>query len=84
MGGFYAYLMRHPKRFLALLLLITAALAVPAARIRIDSSVEGLIMEEDPDRVFFDRVKEIFGNDEILVVRWWTRRRYSTPRAFKR
>lgn len=68
MNTFYAFLLKHPKLFLAVFTLITAAFAVPASRIRIDSSVEGLMVEADPDRIFFDRVREIFGNDEVLVV----------------
>jgi hypothetical protein len=68
MRTFYGFLLRYPKLVLAILLLVTAALAVPAARIRIDSSIEGLMLESDPDRVFFDGVREIFGNDEVLVV----------------
>ena len=68
MRAFYGFLLNHPKLVLAVLFLITAALAVPAARIRIDSSIEGLMLEGDPDRVFFDGVREIFGNDEVLVV----------------
>jgi len=68
MRTFYGFLLNHPKSILVLLILITAALAVPASRIRIDSSIEGLMLEADPDRVFFDGVREIFGNDEVLVV----------------
>jgi predicted RND superfamily exporter protein len=68
MGAFYAFLLKHPKLVLAVFILITAAFAVPASRIRIDSSVEGLMLETDPDRVFFDHMREIFGNDEVLVI----------------
>ena len=68
MNAFYAFLLKYPKTWLALLLLITVVLTLPAARIRIDSSIEGLMLEDDPDRVFFDQVREIFGNDEVLVV----------------
>ena len=68
MNSFYSYLMGQPKRILALLIVLTGLLAIFAARIRIDSPWEGLIVEGDPDRLFFDEVREQFGNDEVLVV----------------
>jgi len=68
MKTFYSYLMENPKRILGLLLLVTVLLAVFAARIQIESSWEGLIVEGDPDRIFFDKAREQFGNDEVLVL----------------
>jgi len=68
MKAIYSYLMAYPKSFLGLLLVITVALAFSAMKIQLESAQEGLMIKDDPDRLFFDQVREIFGNDEVLVL----------------
>ncbi|MEX2207626.1 MAG: MMPL family transporter [Myxococcota bacterium] len=58
----------HPRTVLALLALATLVFAVGATRLRVDSSIESMIVEHDPDRLAFDRWKELFGSDEVVSI----------------
>jgi len=48
--------------------LITLALAWQLPRLEIDASNEGLMLERDPARQYYEQVKATFGSDELTVV----------------
>jgi uncharacterized protein len=48
--------------------LITLALAWQLPRLEIDASNEGLMLERDPARQYYDQVTATFGSDELTVV----------------
>jgi predicted RND superfamily exporter protein len=55
----------------ALTLVAVAGIVDPRSgepRIHLDPSLNRLMPEHDPQRVFYDRVRQIFGSDETLVV----------------
>src|SRR5205814_7269275 len=52
----------------ALFALITIALASQLPRLQIDASNEGLMLERDPARQYYEQVKATFGSDELTVV----------------
>jgi hypothetical protein len=58
----------YPKTSLILLLAATvlAALAIP--RTQFDSSIRSFIMADDKDYDLYNRYKEVFGQDDILVI----------------
>ena len=57
-----------PRITLAVMLAITAVLGVYASRIRVDSSIENLLPADDPDKRYYNDVKEVFGDEEISVI----------------
>jgi predicted RND superfamily exporter protein len=59
---------RHAGAVLLGFAAAAAALAAPAARVRIDASLENFMMEDDPERIRNREIKRQFSNDEILVV----------------
>jgi len=58
----------HPRAYLCFLILTTLILGFFYARLPVDTSVESLIIENDPDLAFYEEFKDQFGEDEFLVV----------------
>lgn len=61
-------LFARPRTYLLLLVLITAFFGYFYAKLPVDTSVESLIIENDPDLAFYEAFKQQFGEDEFLVV----------------
>ncbi len=59
---------RRPRTWLAVLLLLTLVAAAGIPQVRFDSSLESLTVPDDPARVFYAEMKEVFGSEEIGVV----------------
>ena len=53
---------------IALALALTAGAASQLSKMRIDTSFEGVFDEEDPARVTYDRFREQFGRDTMILV----------------
>jgi uncharacterized protein len=68
MARVYSFIVDRPKSVLFLLLLITAFLAYHARNIRLDSSVDSLLPKGDPERQYYNEVRQLFGSDEIGVI----------------
>ncbi len=64
----YHLIVHRPKIVLFLLLLVTLFFAYHARNIRLDGSVESLLPKDDPDKEYYDGVRQIFGSDEIGVI----------------
>jgi uncharacterized protein len=58
----------HPRLYIAFLVLLTGFFGYFYANLPVDTSVESLIIENDPDLAFYEDFKEQFGEDEFLVV----------------
>jgi len=58
----------RPAAAAALFILITIGLAAQIPRLQIDDSNEGFMLEQDPARQYYERVKTTFGSDELTVV----------------
>jgi predicted RND superfamily exporter protein len=65
----------HPGVVLALVILLTAAavhgivdLRSGELRLRVDPAIERLLPEGDDERLFYDRAKQRFGNDQLLLL----------------
>jgi hypothetical protein len=63
-----AFSLYAPKLTAAVILAITAALGFYAQSYRIDSSMEMLLAEGDPDRAYYAEVERIFGSEEVTMV----------------
>ncbi len=68
MNRLLAVPIRAPRSTLAVLVLITAVLGFYARSIRVDSAIENLLPADDPDRVYYDGVREAFGNEEATLI----------------
>jgi len=69
-------LFKYPKSILSIIIIITIGCAFLYSKLPVETSVESLIMEDDPDLLFYNTFKEQFGEDEFLVVG------FSEPRIF--
>ncbi len=62
------FIYRYPFLYLAVLVLLTGFFGYYYATLPTETSVESLVIDDDPDLVFYESFKEQFGEDEILVV----------------
>lgn len=68
MERIYHLIVYRPKSVLVVLLLLTSVFAYHAQHIRLDSSVESLLPEDDPENQYYKEVRALFGSDEVGVV----------------
>jgi uncharacterized protein len=64
----YSLIVGKPKIILFSLLLITAFFAYHARDIRLDSTVDSLLPKNDPEKQYYNEVRQLFGSDEIGVI----------------
>ena len=83
MGRLYRAIARRPKAILAATALLTALLAIPASRIRLDASVTTLLAAGDPEAGYHERIRREFGSDEVGVVAIFADDVYA-PKALER
>lgn len=68
MEQLYLLVVNRPKTLLLLLFLLTCVFGVYAKDIRLDSSVESLLSQDNPDSQYYAEVRHLFGSDEVGVV----------------
>ncbi len=68
MSRLLLWVVDHPLLAGGLLALATLALALPISRLELDTSAEGLMVEKDPARQYYEKAKTRFGNDTLTVV----------------
>ena len=68
MERLYLLVVNRPKTLLLLLFLLTCVFGVYAKDIRLDSSVESLLSQNNPDSQYYAEVRQLFGSDEVGVV----------------
>jgi predicted RND superfamily exporter protein len=59
---------RFPKSTIAVFLIITVFFAIQFPKMKIDTDPENMLEQNQPDRVFYDKVKKEFGINDLLVV----------------
>jgi predicted RND superfamily exporter protein len=64
----YDLIIHRPKSILFFILLLTGFFANHARHIHLDSSVESLLPKDDPEKAYYDEVRQQFGSDEIGVI----------------
>lgn len=62
------WIVRHPVISVIFLAVVLVILCIRIMTIEIDSSAEGLMAEGDPERLYYEKVKEKFGSDTLTVV----------------
>ena len=68
MKRFYHLIVQWPKLTLLLALLLTGFLGYHAWHFRIDSSVENLLAQDDPNKKYYEEVRTLFGSDDMGVI----------------
>ncbi|PIQ89767.1 MAG: RND transporter [Candidatus Omnitrophica bacterium CG11_big_fil_rev_8_21_14_0_20_42_13] len=56
-----------PKTTIALLLVVSVLFAIQFPKIKIDTDPENMLEQNQPERVFYDKVKKEFGINDLLV-----------------
>jgi predicted RND superfamily exporter protein len=64
----YSLIVQRAKVILVFILLLTGFFTNYALHIRVDSSVESLLAQGDPEKEYYDEVRHLFGSDEIGVI----------------
>ncbi|MGZ8216714.1 MMPL family transporter [Methylomagnum sp.] len=68
MKAILTWIPRHPWLVALILLLITAAFVPGLQRLVIDPSSEGMMVADDPDKVYYDQTKATFGDDTLISI----------------
>jgi hydrophobe/amphiphile efflux-3 (HAE3) family protein len=68
MQAFTRIVTSSPRRILALLAGLTIIAAGQLTALRLDSSADGVLLDNDPERALVDQLSDTFGLDEILIV----------------
>ncbi len=58
----------HPKKVIGALIFLTMLFAIQFPQITIDTDPENMLEPDQPDRVFYERIKKDFGIHDIIVV----------------
>lgn len=59
---------RHPIATLAVIGFISLAAFFPASRVRIETSTDSLMMENDPEKAYYLQTREMFGSEALSLV----------------
>ena len=62
------WIVANPIVSTAIILVITAFFALQLPRLEIDASAEGLMVQNDPARTYYEEIKKKFGSDNLTVV----------------
>jgi predicted RND superfamily exporter protein len=84
MDRFARFVIGQPWSILIGVLLLTSVFGFYATRIRIDSSVEAMLPQGDPERQYYAEVRRIFGRDDVGVVAIVTNSSIYTTETFKK
>ena len=62
------WIVDHPALSSGLALLLTVAFGLQLPKLGIDTSAEGLMLEKDPTKVYYEKIKTKFGSDALTIV----------------
>ncbi|MBI2531752.1 MAG: hypothetical protein HYW03_05965, partial [Deltaproteobacteria bacterium] len=62
------WIVDHPLTSLGAILVLTVFFALQLPRLEIDASAEGLMVEKDPARLYYEEIKKKFGGDSLTVI----------------
>jgi len=61
-------LTKYPILNLCIVFIFTLIAIVAIFRLRFDTSLAAFVIKDDPDMVYYNKVKEMFGTDETIVI----------------
>ena len=65
MESLYSSIVARARWIIVATLLVTVFFAWQASRITVDSSVESLLPQDDPERQYYGEIRKLYGSDEI-------------------
>jgi predicted RND superfamily exporter protein len=68
MSGLLTLPIRAPRSALAVILAVTAVLGLSARSISVDSAIENLLPSDDPERVYYEQVRAVFGSEQASLI----------------
>ncbi|NOT55986.1 MAG: MMPL family transporter, partial [Deltaproteobacteria bacterium] len=68
MERWYRFIIHRPRFVLLLILLLTGFFAFHARHIQIDSSLDSLLPDNDPERQYYNDVVRLFGSENVAVI----------------
>ncbi len=68
MERFYHLVVYRPKSVLLLIFLLTGFFAFHAGQVNESGSMENLLSQDDPEVQYYEQVRRLFGNDQMVVV----------------
>ena len=58
----------HPWWVLAVLLLISIGAATRVQHVRVHVSADELLVRDDPERAYFEKIRKLFGDEEVILL----------------
>ncbi|MBM4259778.1 MAG: hypothetical protein FJ147_28265 [Deltaproteobacteria bacterium] len=83
MSALHRVILRQPWIVLIIIAVLTVFFAFHARHIRIDSSLESLLPEGDPEKHYYEDVRRMFGSDDVAVIALITDNIY-TPQTLQK
>ena len=68
MESLYRLVIRRPWPILVVIFLLTLFFAYHARHIHIDSSLDNLLPDNDPERQYYNDVVRLFGSENVAVI----------------
>src|SRR5262245_63396087 len=68
MESLYKWIVGRARWIIAATLLVTAFFGWAASRITVDSSVEALLPQDDPEKQYYSEIRKLYGSDETGFV----------------
>jgi len=68
MNRISSFSIRHPWLVISIFLLVTVYFALQIPKVQMDPSLEGLIPENMPSRVNLDKIEEVFGGTDAIMI----------------
>ncbi len=68
MERWYRFIIHRPRFVLLLIFLITGFFAFHARHIQVDSSLDSLLPDNDPERQYYNDVVRLFGSENVAVI----------------
>jgi predicted RND superfamily exporter protein len=68
MDRIYRFIIHRPWPILLVVGLGTLFFAYHARNIRIDSSIESLLPQDDPEKQYYNEVRRLFGSEDVAVI----------------
>ncbi|MFP3982645.1 MAG: efflux RND transporter permease subunit [Desulfurivibrionaceae bacterium] len=79
MQKYIKFIFHYPRTLLALILIVSIGCGFLYSRLPVETSVESLIIEDDPDLHFYNKFKQEFGEDEFVVIGFKQEDLFSAP-----